>query len=412
MKWFSAPLIALLFLGFSSGLPLALTASTLAIRLTESHIDKAGIGLFAAATMPYAFKFLWAPLVDNLPFPLLSRMLGRRRGWLLGAQCCLAGAICLLALADPRLSPWLTACAALLVAFCSATQDVVIDAFRVEMLPVEQQGMAAATYVLGYRIGMMASMAGAIYIDVALGGWMLTYFVMAAFIGIGMVAGILAGEPRYGMANVAPVHEHFFRRAVIAPFREFTTRPEWLAILAFTALFKLPDAFIGLMSVAFYLEMGFDKIDLANVKFFWLGATIAGGFLGGWLIPRMGLLRLLWTAAITQACANLLFIVLIYTGPDTPSLAVVVTADNLVSGLSSSVFVAYLSGLCNTRFTATQYALLSSLASVARSFLSTPAGWVAQSLGWEKFFLFSCLLSLPGLTLLVYLRRKERQVTA
>ncbi len=406
-------IITLLFLGISSGLPLALTASTLAIRLVEAGVNKADIGLFAAMAIPYSFKFVWAPLVDSLPFPLLTRLLGRRRGWLIGAQACLMASIIFMGTVDPAIAPWFTALAALLVAFWSATQDILVDAYRVELLPTEKQGTAAATYVLGYRLGMIASSAGALHLDATM-GWSATYTIMGLLIGFGMIAALIAGEPKVIAANtIAAIRGSWIQRALIAPFRDFMSRPGWLIVLCFTALYKLPDAFIGLMSSVFFIELGFTKPEIADIsKLYGLIATIAGGFLGGWLMTRFRLITLLWTIGLAQGFTNLLYITFTYTGAQLSVLALVITGDNLVSGMSATVFVAYLSGLCNARFTATQYALLSSLASASRTMLSTPAGWCAATLGWTWFFGLSALLPLPSLILLIWLQKNSRQKSA
>lgn len=402
-RYLSPPVFAILALGFSSGLPLALTAATLSIWLTESGVDKTTIGLFAAVALPYSFKFLWAPVVDALPFPVLTRLLGKRRGWLVGAQMMLAGAIVLLGFADPAADATVTALAALLVAFCSATQDIVVDAFRVESLPAEQQGTATAMYTLGYRLAMIISGAGALYLATYF-GWHVTYMAMASLTGIGMVTALLSKEPTHPAVKAK---KQFFRDAVVAPMADFVGRPMWLAILCFTAFYKLPDAFIGLMSNPFLLEVGYVKTDIADVaKLYGLIATIAGGFLGGWLVTRFGLVRILLIAGIGQGVTNLLYVWLAGSAPSIAMLATVVTIDNLVGGASSVAFVAYLSALCNQRFTATQYALLSSLATFGRTLLATPAGWAAEHFGWPVFFASSALLVAPGMVLLALITRR------
>lgn len=405
MLYLRPRMIALLALGFASGLPLALTASTLSVWLTEAGVTKAAIGLFAAVATPYAFKFLWAPLVDTLPFPLLTRALGRRRGWLIGTQGLLAAAVVALGVADPASNAWATAWCALLVAILSATQDIVIDAYRVELLPPQEQGAGAAMAVLGYRFGMIASSAGALYLATYF-GWQTTYFVMALLLGVGAIAALLAGEPQDGTLLQREARADWLRTAIIAPFADFMRRPQWLAILLFIFLYKFGDAFIGVMTNPFLIEIGFSKTDIAEVvKLYGLGATIAGGFLGGWIVSRFGIMKPLWLGGLLHALTNLMFVVQARVGADIHVLALGITLENFTGGVSTAALVAYLSSLCNVRFTATQYALLSSLAAAARTLFSTPAGLAAELMGWEVFFAFSASLAIPGLLMLYVINR-------
>lgn len=403
-----APLLklgAILALGFASGLPLALTASTLAVLLVENGIDKTTIGLFAAVATPYSLKFLWAPLVDTLPFPLLTRILGRRRGWLIGTQILLALAIIALGAYDVSVNPFVTAWLAFLVAALSATQDIVVDAYRVEMLPPEQQGNGAAVSMFGYRIGMLVSSAGALLLAEH-SGWAFTYTVMAALLGIGAAATLLAGEPK-NTHRSTPSTRPSLREAVIMPFKDFMNREQWVTILLFIFLFKFGDAFIGIMTNPFLLELGFTKTEIAEVvKIYGLIATLAGGFFGGWLVQRYGMWWPLMIGGILQAVTNLPFAYLALEGHDMTLLAIAVAADNFYGGMASTAIVAYLSSLCNIRYTATQYALLSSLAALARTLFSTPAGAVAESIGWPAFFIASTFMAIPGLVLLWMLKKK------
>jgi len=404
-KVYGAPrVVAVLFLGFASGLPLALTGSTLSIWLSESGVDKAAIGLFAVLASPYAFKFAWAPLMDSLPFPVLSRLLGRRRGWMVASQIGLALAIAALGMTDPAAQPWLTALLALTVAFLSASQDIVIDAYRVEILKPEQYGAGAAMVVLGYRIGMIVSSAGALYLAET-SGWTLTYFAMAACIGAGTVTVLLAGEPQ----AVAPPpgrrnFQQWLREAVIAPFADFMRRDRWLLILLFILLFKFGDAFVGVMTGPFLIETGFAKAQIAEiVKLYGLIATIAGSFAGGALVYRLGLMPALWIGGVAQMLVILLFLVQAWAGADTLVLTITIATENFAMGMGTAAFVAYLSAQCSVQFTATQYALLSSLASAGRTWMSAASGWSAKMLGWEGFFILSTLLCVPGLIALWWL---------
>ncbi|MFW0777731.1 MAG: AmpG family muropeptide MFS transporter [Rickettsiales bacterium] len=405
-------MLAILCLGFASGLPLALTASTLSVWLAEAGVSKSAIGLFAAVATPYAFKFLWSPLVDGFRVPILCRLLGRRRGWLFATQLFLIAALLALGFADPAIDPWVTALAALMVAIGSATQDIVIDAYRVEILKPEEQGAGAASVVLGYRFGMIASSAGALFLAGAV-GWTMTYFTMGLLLLIGMAAAMWIGEPEGSTEKTAEQKERssairWLREHVIAPFADFMKREQWLAILLFILLYKLADAFIGIMTNPFLLEVGFSKEQIAAVvKLYGLFATIIGTFIGGALVYRLGIMRSLWIGGFAHGFTNLLFVWQAQAGADVSVLAVVITAENLFGGLGTAAFVAYISSLTNVQFTATQYALLSSFASFGRTTFSTPAGWVADTLGWELFFMFSALLAIPGLVVLWWMGRNN-----
>jgi len=413
-------IIVILALGFVSGLPLALTGSTLSVWLTESGVTKAAIGLFAAVGTPYALKFLWAPLVDGLKLPFFCHVFGRRRGWLFATQLMLALALIFLGYANPAIDPWLTALAAVCVASLSATQDIVIDAYRVELLKEEEQGAGAAAVVLGYRFGMIASGAGALFLATWF-GWQVTYMVMAGLLFIGMLAALMAGEPVASLQSPvsrATKDDRSWRQAtgdwmlhhVIQPFGEFMQRPQWLAILLFIVLYKLADAFMGVMTNPFLIEIGFSKEQIATiVKLYGLIATIAGSFIGGWMVYKLGIMRSLWICGIGHGITNLMFVVQAYAGANEAVLALSITLENVTGGMGTAAFVAYISRLTNVAFTATQYALLSSLAAFGRTWLSTPAGWVAEQLGWPLFFAFAAALAIPGLVVLKWLNSDDRR---
>ncbi len=410
-------MLGVLLLGFASGLPLALTGSTLFIWLSEQGVDKAAIGVFALLGIPYSLKFLWAPLIDGVRLPLLSRWLGRRRSWLLLAQIVLVASIVALGLSDPAADAWTVAYCALLVSISSATQDIVIDAYRVELLKPEAQGAGAAVLVLGYRIGMIVSTAGALYLATYM-GWAMAYGVLALLLPLGLLAALALGEPaaaesREPMENGRTEAQQgsWLHTYLVRPFSEFMQRPGWAWVLAFVALYKLPDAFMGVMTGPFYLEQGFSKTQIAEVvKLYGVAATIAGGLLGGVLVARLSVLRALWVGGLLSAGTNVLFILLVGSGADTLVLALVITAENLASGLSAAALVAYISGLTNLAFTATQFALLSSLAAVGRTWFSAPAGWAATQLGWPLFFVVAALLAVPGMWVLWRLQRKPVSV--
>ncbi len=369
----------------------------------ESGVDKTSIGLFAAVATPYALKFLWAPIMDSVPFPLLSKLFGRRRGWILATQAALIASIVALAFASPDINPWWTALAALAVAFCSASQDIVIDAYRVEILTKEQQGLGAAMVQYGYRFGMLASGAGALAMADHI-SWTATYLIMAAVMGIGILVILFSPEPEVS-EKIKPIAPgHWLRDTLIAPFKDFMTHSHWVLILLFIMLYKLGDAFLGIMTNPFLLEIGFTKTEIAAVvKVYGLAATLIGVFLGGVMTMRWGTVKTLMVCGIGHALTNLMFLVQAHVGNDIHVLALGIFLENLSGGMTASAFVAFISGLTHARYTATQYALLSSLAAMGRTWLTTTAGWTADTFGWEMFFIISVLLAVPGLAILWYL---------
>lgn len=398
--------LAVLALGFSSGLPLALTFGTLSVWMAEVGVSKTTIGLFASVGTPYALKFLWAPLIDRMALPILTKTFGRRRGWMLLTQALLILSIVALGQTDPGRDPELVALCALIVAFCSASQDIVIDAYRVEILETRLLPAGSTAVQFGYRIAMLVSGAGALYLASVL-PWHVVYQIMAALVLIGVVVTLAGSEP------ATPDEEKrafefsvWFERAAIQPFVEFMKRPGWLGVLAFVAFFKLGDAFAGVMTNPFLIDLGFSKIDIANVvKIFGFGATMIGLIVGGLLMNAVGLRRALWITGILQLLTNLVFALQATMGADLGFLALTIALENLAGGMGSAVFVAYISSLTNVAFTATQYALLSSLAVVGRTWLSTPTGYVADTTGWVGFFVVSALVALPGLIMLGWLMR-------
>src|SRR2546429_1230327 len=392
--------LIVLFLGFSSGLPLALSGSTLLVWMRESGVDLGTIGLFALVGTPYTLKFLWAPLVDALHVPFFTRAFGRRRGWLVFSQLLLIGAILLLALTDPARSPLLVALGALLVATMSSTQDIVVDAFRVESLPESEQAAGMASYVAAYRIGMLVSTAGALFMVSAFestgipraSAWMWGYAAMAALVLIGTVTALAATEPEQSArAEAATRAETAFTRvihAAIGAFSEFLVRKDALAALAFVVLYKFTDAFSGTMTAPFVIDLGFSRNDYAAiVKGVGLAATLIGGFAGGFVARRYSLAVSLWIGGVLQAVANLSFSWLAFVGVNQWALAFAISAENFTSAIGTVIFVAYLSALCqNPLHTATQYALLTALAAVRRTYRSSGAGRVAKAPGWPFLF--------------------------
>jgi MFS transporter, PAT family, beta-lactamase induction signal transducer AmpG len=405
--------LAILALGFSSGLPLLLTFSTLSTWLATEGVSRTAIGLFAAVGTPYSLKFLWSPLVDGLRLPLFGR-LGQRRGWAIAVQLLLMGAVLILGSLTPKAEPALTAIVALAVAFLSASQDIVIDAYRVEILRPEQQGAGATMIQVGYRLGMLVAGAGALYIADRF-GWHVAYFVMALLVAVG-IATILANPEPAGRIEKAGALARkpgrigeWLREHVIAPFADFLTRPAWLAILLFILLYKLGDAVAGVMANPLYIDLGFTLSEIASVsKIFGFFATLLGAFLGGLMVTRFGLFASLLVCGIAQSATILMYALQAIAGHDIAMLALTVASENITGAMGSAALVAYLSGLCSVGYTATQYALLSSLATVGRAVLSSSSGWLADQMDWVSFFLASTMLGVPGLLVLLWLMYRER----
>jgi len=415
--------LIVLFLGFSAGLPLALSGSTLLVWMSEAGVDLGTIGLFALVGTPYTIKFVWAPIVDALDVPVLSTLLGRRRGWLVLSQLLLIAAIVLLALCDPARSPWLIALAALLVATASATQDIVIDAFRIESLPQSEQAAGMASYVAAYRVGTLASTAGALFLvtgfeDFGLSktpAWMAGYLVMAALVVVGIVTALIATEPEKSAAaevdHAAHARENPVIRVAVAArgaFSDFLTSEMAVVVLAFVVLYKLCDAFAGAMTAPFVIDIGFTRNDYAAiVKGVGFAATLIGGFAGGLVARALPLSTSLWLGAILQTLSNLVFTWLALVGTNHWALTAAIIAENFTGAIGTVIFVAYLSALCNNPLhTATQYALLTALTAIGRTYLSAGAGYVAKASGWPLFFVISALTAIPSLFLLVWLQRR------
>lgn len=423
--------LAILFLGFSEGLPLALTGSTLSVWLREGGISRTAIGLFALVTLPYALKFVWAPLIDRLRLPVMTRLFGRRRGWALVTQVGLVCALVGLGSTNPVADLWWTALFAVIVAFCSASQDIVIDAYRVEVLEENEQAAGAAVLVLGYRFGMLAAGAGALYLAEFF-GWHVAYYAMAALVSVGMVTILLNREPKVAASADSVARErhvadwlvarpHLTGRqaeflawvygAVVAPFAQFMTRPAWIAILLFIASYKLGDVLAGVMAATFYVDLGFAKTEIANVtKLFGLWATIVGGLFGGLLVGRIGVMRGLLVGGLLQMVSNLGYVFLAWAGHDVAALAVTVAVENVCGGIATAAFVAYLSGLCDAAYTATQYALLSSFYKLGGDLLGASSGWLADRMDWTGFFLLSMGGAVPALLILLWMLGYERRM--
>lgn len=398
----SLQLAGLFGLGFSSGLPRLLVYSTLSFWLLEIGLSIESVGLFAAVALPYNLKFLWAPILDRVPIPVLTPALGQRRAWILTLQIALIGAIALLAYSVPV---W-AALAALLVSFFSASQDVVIDAYRVDSLADEDQGVGAAATVYGYRVGMLVAGAGALYLAQGTGSWQLTYLVIAAALAPCVILTALLPRVAHEHQGEGSFQEQLFD-AVIGPLKDFVTRPLWVWILAFILFYKLGDALAGTMLNPFLLSLEYSKTQIADVgKVFGLVATLMGVGLGGLLVKRTTPLTALWVGGLLQMSSNAMFVVQAIWGHDVRMLIALIGIENLTGGVGTAAFVAYLSSLCNRSYTATQYALLTALSSLLQTLLSAGAGFVVAGTGWVAYFAFTTFLALPGLALIALLQRQ------
>jgi len=393
----SRKILVLLVLGFASGLPLALTAGTLQAWLAVEKVDIVAIGWFALVGQPYVYKFLWAPLMDRFAWPFL----GRRRGWLLVTQLALAAAIAFMGTLRPGDSAWLLGATAVVVAFLSASQDIVFDALRTDWLEREERGAGAAVSVLGYRLAMLVSGAGALILADQWLGWQGTYWLMAGLMAIGMAATWAAAEPP--AQGGAP---RTLDAAVVQPFREFFSRPGAVLLLVLVVLYKLGDAFAGSFTTTFLLRgPGFSLTEVgAFNKGFGLAATIAGALAGGAIMVKLRLYGALLLFGILQAVTNLGFMLLATAGKDYALMVAVVGLENLCGGMGTAAYVALLMALCDRRFSATQYALLSALSAVGRVYVGPSAGYMVAALGWTQFFFATFLIALPGLALLAWMR--------
>ena len=433
--------LMILPLGFASGLPLLLTFSTLSAWLATAGISRSAIGAFALAGTPYAFKFVWSPLIDRLPPPL---PLGRRRGWGLAIQIALIAAVLALGLSDPRHHLARMGALAVIVAFLSASQDIVIDAYRVELLTFDQQGPGAGMIQTGYRLAMLAAGAGALLIADHF-GWFAAYATMAALLTIGMLVFILGPEPNPGgpfrhpersesssevegttrsdSSSVIPARANadsrpphpvraWFATAVAGPFADFMRRPLWAVILIFVVGYKLGEALAGVMATPLYISLGFTLAEIAAVsKLVGFIATIVGALLGGFVASRLGIFRALLVCGVLQSVGNLFYVVQAIGGHRLDYLALCVAAENLTGAMAGAALIAYLSDLCSPAFTATQYALLSSLAAVGRTIVASWSGVLADAMGWAPFFLLTTVVTIPALLLLIWIARSSDRVS-
>jgi PAT family beta-lactamase induction signal transducer AmpG len=417
--------LRMLTLGFSAGLPLLLVLGTLSFWLREAGVDRTTIGYLSWVGLAYAFKWVWAPLVDRLPLPLLTRTLGRRRSWLLLSQAMVMAGLAGMAFNDPRIALTPMVWCALAVAFGSATQDIALDAFRIESADTERQAALSATYQTGYRLAMIWAGAGVLWVaaraEVAgvagyqQGAWQTAYLVMAASMLVGTVTVLLSREPAPRPLPPARNAAQWLHGALIEPFADFLGRYRWQAvlILALIAVYRISDVVMGIMANPFYVDMGYSKDEVAAVtKVFGVLMTLAGAFLGGVLALRIGVMRVLMLGAVLSAASNLLFAWLGTRGHDLTGLIFVISADNLAGGIASAAFIAYLSGLTNVQYSATQYALLSSVMLLLPKWIAGFSGRFVDANGYTEFFVGTALLGLPVLLLVALVSRLKTESSA
>lgn len=401
----------MLFLGFSAGLPLLLILGTLSFWLREAGIDRSTIGYLTWVGLIYAFKWMWAPLVDRLQIPLLTKLFGRRRSWLLFAQALIILGLVGMSTVDPKLALNSIVWCALLVAFGSATQDIALDAFRIESANSDHQAALAATYQTGYRLALIWAGAGVLWLAARAetgngydaSAWQFAYLCMAASIGVGVITTLLSNEPvKYELTKVRTAKAWLYQ-TLVEPFAEFITRYRWHAvlILSLIAVYRISDVVMGIMANPFYVDMGYTKDEVAAVsKVFGVVMTLVGAFLGGVLTLRFGVLRILFVGAVLSAVSNLLFAWLATQGHDLHGLIWVISADNLSSGIASAAFIAFLSSLTNIRYSATQYALFSSMMLLLPKWLAGFSGVFVDNFGYQTFFFGTAIIGAPVLLLI------------
>lgn len=401
-------------LGFASGFPMSLVTSTLSLWLNKSDISKKTIGLFSLVKTPYSFKWLWAPVVDRIGIPFFHKM-GRRRSWAVFTQILLLLSILGMSRIDPKAHIYLLAFFAVLVVIASASQDIVLDAYRIETFAPKEQGAGTAMFVLGYRIGMLFSGAGALWFIHATNlGWNSVYLLVAtgSFVGIFTILFIKEpeGEPAVPIkgADYKEKLNNFYKTSVVEPMRDFMKRTDWKIILLFVFLYKMSDAYMGPMVYPFYDDMGFSEGEIAKItKIYGMIATIAGGIVGGLIASRYNIYKTLFIGGVLQGLSNLMFVVQAHVGNDTDCLTMTIAVENVAGGIGTAAFVAYLSSLCNIKYTATQYALLSSFMSLLRDIVSSSSGYLLTVTDWSMFFIITTLMALPGLLLIPYIGRKS-----
>jgi MFS transporter, PAT family, beta-lactamase induction signal transducer AmpG len=402
--------LQVLALGFASGLPLLLTYSTLQAWLATVGVRRSTLGAIALVGTAYSFKFVWAPLIDRVPPPI---PLGRRRGWGITIQILLIGAILALGSCDPKHHLPRMAILAVVVAFLSASQDIVIDAWRVESLTMDQQAPGAAMIQSGYRVGMLAAGAGALFIA-ASSGWFAAYATMAALLGVGLLVFLFSPEPNvppetsYQARSIWSTIWHAFFKAVIAPFADFMKRRLWLMILIAIFLYKMGEGMAGVMSTPLYISLGFTLPEIATAsKIFGFFSILTGALIGGVVTTKWGIRRSLILCGILQSIGNLFFVLQAVEGHRVGYLALCVAVENLTGGMAGTALITWLSSLCSPAFTATQFALLSSLASLSRTVVASSGGVLSEKIGWAPFFLLTSIVGLPAILLIMWVGPRD-----
>ncbi|MFC1503227.1 MFS transporter [Pseudomonadota bacterium] len=424
--------LIMLALGFSSGLPILLVFGTLSFWLREAEVSRTDIGFFSWVALAYGFKWIWSPLIDRFPIPLFSHLFGRRRGWMLFSQILIVLSLCGMAISNPQVDLVQLAIFAVIVAFASASQDIVIDAYRIELATERLQAALAAAYMTGYRLAMIMAGAGALAFAAWFGsdtgydvtGWKAAYFIMAGFMLVGIVTALCINEPNIDSSAIDNTEREYrqqllnkgmgarqarlaawFYTAALMPFQDFFSRygRNALLILALIGCYRISDVVMGVMANAFYVDMGFSKTEVASVsKIYGVIMTLVGAGLGGIMVSKWGTLRILALGAILAACTNLLFMLFTYIGNSLPMLTIVISADNLSAGIATAAFITYMSSLTNVAFSATQYALFSSIMLLFPKFIAGFSGVYVDTFGYNTFFFTTALIGLPVL-LLIYL---------
>ncbi|WP_322784234.1 AmpG family muropeptide MFS transporter [Photobacterium obscurum] len=439
--YFEKKVLIMLALGFSSGLPLLLVFGTLSFWLREAEVSRTDIGFFSWVALAYGFKWIWSPLIDRFPIPLLSNLLGRRRGWMVFSQLLIIASLCGMAISNPQIDLVQLAIFAVIVAFSSASQDIVIDAYRIEMASERLQAALAAAYMTGYRLAMIMAGAGALALAAWFGsdsgydvnGWKHAYFIMAALMLVGLITALCIHEPEIDSSEIDNAERSYrqqltdkgmppkqarliawFYTAAVMPFKDFFSRygRDALLILVLIGCYRISDVVMGVMANAFYVDMGFSKTEVASVsKIYGVIMTLLGAGLGGILVSRFNTLRILALGAILAAATNLLFMLFTYIGNSLPMLTLVISVDNLSAGIATAAFITYMSSLTNVAFSATQYALFSSIMLLFPKFIAGFSGLYVDTFGYNIFFLTTALIGLPVLLLIYAVDRNSKSST-
>lgn len=406
-------LAAIVFFGLSSGFPLLLIGSTLDRWLIEGGISKTGVGLFSAVAVPYTLKFLWAPFFDYVRLPFFANWIGHRKSWTLLIQILLMGSLIMLGKSNPADNIWMTALFALMVGFFSASQDIVLESFRIESLENFEQAAGGASITLGYRVGMIAAGAGALYLAEIM-PWSTVYLIMSCITIIGMATVLLSEEPAAYIKEEKEVGDNFFTtltKRIALPFRDFVQKPFWGWLIAVMITYKIGEVLLGKMAMPFYTELGFSKSEIATVsKLYGVLATIAGGLIGGALASRFNILLSLLICGILQMVTNLFYVQLFYAGYDMNMYILAAIADSVTAGMAAACIVALISQLCRKGIAATQYALFSSMTAFAHKYFGMLSGYMADNMRWDTYFYVTILACIPGLIIIMILMKKDRRV--